>query len=98
MKSMTGMPSNQGTFFGSPIGQLMLQQILQTSLAGSHGAPTQQTTDMMAQGRPSYNWDLMGGVAPLAGFVPQPEYSTPPPSADMQYWRDLDLGSSGSTG
>ena len=48
--------------------------------APGNPAPSQTATDMMVKGRPSYNWAALGALAPLTGWVPQPEYRTAPPS------------------
>lgn len=76
--------------FGTPLGQSMLADIMNASLAAQAYEPSQLTTDMMAAGRPSFNWGLMGAVAPLAGAMPQPEYSTPPPEFSTRYWKEYE--------
>ena len=109
-KSTAGMPtnSNQGfglfnegltggnNVFGTPLGQLMMQDMLASSLAAAQFQPSRAATDMMAAGRPSFNWGLMGAVGPLAGALPQPEYTTPPPEFSTRYWHEFDAGSTPS--
>ena len=77
-------PSNTRNFFSQAI---PWGDILSTSLMNPAAAqPSQTAIDMMAQGRPSFDWSPMGALAPLAGFAPQPEYRTAPPDPRLAFW------------
>ena len=54
--------------------------------------PDELAQNMMLMGRPSFNWGLMGAVAPLAGMVPQPAYTTPPPAPSLDFWKEWEQG------
>ncbi len=80
-------PDNSRNFFPA---MMPWNDILATSLMSpGYPAPSQTATDMMQQGRPSFDWTPMGALAPLAGFVPQPEYRTPPPDPRLLAWWDV---------
>lgn len=90
MPQWVGGLAGNNNVFGTPLGQLMMQDMMASSLASAQFQPSQTTTDMMAAGRPSFNWGLMGAVGPLAGALPQPEYTTPPPEFSPKYWREYE--------